>query len=135
MKNPSFDHMLGWLKSSRPDINGLSGFEFNWVNAFDFGSTPIFGSNDMSSNPTLMNDFVQQAKAMGVDGLSKIVMSGFKLDLVPVYTELVNEFTVMDRWFASVPASTQPNRFYVHSATSHGASSNVRSDGAVLSRV
>ncbi|KAG6383391.1 hypothetical protein SASPL_156860 [Salvia splendens] len=30
----------------------------------------------------------------------------------------------MDRWFAS----TQPNRLYVHSATSHGASSNVRKD-------
>ncbi|KAJ6973936.1 hypothetical protein NC653_030086 [Populus alba x Populus x berolinensis] len=28
--------------------------------------------------------------------------------------------------FASVPASTQPNRLYVHSATSHGATSNNR---------
>lgn len=32
------------------------------------------------------------------------------------------------RWFASVPASTQPNRFYIHSATSHGAMSNNRQD-------
>lgn len=31
---------------------------------------------------------------------------------------------MFDRWFASVPASTQPNRLYVHSGTSHGAVSN-----------
>jgi phospholipase C len=38
------------------------------------------------------------------------------------------EYAVFDHWFASVPASTQPNRFYVHSATSFGAMSNVRED-------
>lgn len=51
-------------------------------------------------------------------------MSGFKPEMVPVYKELVMEFGVCDRWFASIPASTQPNRLYVHSATSHGATSN-----------
>lgn len=30
-----------------------------------------------------------------------------------------------DRWFASVPSSTQPNRLFVHSATSGGATSNI----------
>jgi phospholipase C len=29
------------------------------------------------------------------------------------------------RWFASVPSSTQPNRLFVHSATSAGATSNI----------
>lgn len=75
-----------------------------------------------------MNGFAQQAKTMEEKTMPKTVMSGFKPDLLPVYTELANEFAVLDRWFASVPASTQPNRFYVHSATSHGASSNVRKD-------
>ncbi|CAA3025466.1 non-specific phospholipase C1 [Olea europaea subsp. europaea] len=130
MENRSFDHMLGWLKSSRPDIDGLSGSEYNRVNASNSGSTPVYvsddaffiasnpshsiqaiweqiiGSNDTSANPASMNGFVQQAKAMGVDGLSKTVMSGFKPDLVPIYSEFVNEFVVMDRWFASVPALT-----------------------------
>ncbi|KAL3616201.1 NPC intracellular cholesterol transporter 1 [Castilleja foliolosa] len=152
MENRSFDHMLGWLKRTRPDIDGLTGAEFNRVDssdptsravpvsdeAFFVDSDPghsiqaireqIFGSNDSSADPAPMNGFAQQAESMGVDGLSKTVMSGFKPDLVPVYAELANEFAVMDRWFASVPASTQPNRFYVHSATSHGASSNVRKD-------
>lgn len=152
MENRSFDHVLGWLKQTRPDIDGLSGNEFNRVNASDptspkvfvsndavfVDSDPghsiqaiteqIFGSNVTRSDPAPMNGFVQQAKSMAAEGMAKTVMSGFKPELVPVYTELANEFAVLDRWFASVPASTQPNRFYVHSATSHGASSNVRKD-------
>ncbi|XP_015086362.1 non-specific phospholipase C1 [Solanum pennellii] len=152
MENRSFDHILGWLHKSRPDIDGLKGSEFNRVNASDPYSSKIFvsydavfvdsdpghsiqaigeqifGSNDSSANPAPMNGFVQQAVNMGVPGMEQTVMSGFKPELLPVYTDLANEFGVFDRWFASVPASTQPNRFYVHSATSHGASSNVRKD-------
>ncbi|KAJ6299540.1 hypothetical protein OIU76_020497 [Salix suchowensis] len=151
MENRSFDHVLGWLKSSRPDIDGLSGSESNRVSASDpnsdevfvsddavfIDSDPghsfqaireqIFGSNDSFADPAPMNGFVQQAKGMS-ETMSKTVMSGFKPSLLPVYTGLANEFAVFDRWFASVPASTQPNRFYVHSATSHGAMSNVRKD-------
>ncbi|XP_057772466.1 non-specific phospholipase C1 [Salvia miltiorrhiza] len=152
MENRSFDHMLGWLRRTRPDIDGLTGSESNRVNASDPSSPSvavtdgavfvesdpghsiqaireqIFGRNDTSAKPAPMDGFVQQAESMGVAGMAATVMSGFKPELVPVYTELANQFAVMDRWFASVPASTQPNRFYVHSATSHGASSNVRKD-------
>lgn len=149
MENRSFDHVLGWLKSTRPDIDGLTGTETNPIRVSDPSSpkisvsndavfidsdpghsfqairAQIFGSNESSSNPAPMNGFAQQAEQT-LEGMSKTVMSGFKPELLPVYTELANEFTVFDKWFASVPASTQPNRFYVHSATSHGAMSNVR---------
>ncbi|GAA0172138.1 phospholipase [Lithospermum erythrorhizon] len=153
MENRSFDHILGWLKQTRPDINGLSGSEFNHLNSSDPNSKKIrvsnsalyvesdpghsiqaikeqiFGSNTSQiPDPAPMNGFAQQAYTMGVPGLEKTVMSGFKPELLPVYTELVNEFAVFDKWFSSVPASTQPNRFYIHSSTSHGASSNVRKD-------
>ncbi|KAH7657114.1 phospholipase C protein [Dioscorea alata] len=151
MENRSFDHILGWLKSSRPDIDGLTGRESNRLSTSDpsspevfvsddavfIDSDPghsfqaireqIFGSEDTSADPAPMNGFAQQAESMG-EGMARTVMSGFTPDSVPVYTALVNEFAVFDRWFASVPSSTQPNRFYVHSATSHGASSNVRKD-------
>lgn len=152
MENRSFDHIFGWIKKTRPDIDGLTGQEFNYLNASDPNSPKIlvtdkanfidsdpghsiqaiqeqvFGSNSTFSDPAPMNGFAQQADQMGVDGLAETVMSGFKPELLPVYTELANEFAVFDKWFASVPASTQPNRFFVHSATSHGASSNVRKD-------
>lgn len=151
MENRSFDHMLGWLKSLRPDIDGLDGSESNPLNASEPGSPAvsvsrdaifidsdpghsfqaireqIFGSNDTSADPAPMNGFAQQAEGMAV-GMSKTVMSGFDPALLPVYSALAQEFAIFDRWFASVPASTQPNRFYVHSATSHGATSNVRKD-------
>lgn len=151
MENRSFDHIFGWLKSTRPEIDGLTGKESNRISVSDpdspkvfvsndaifIDSDPghsfqaireqIFGSNKTNSVPPLMNGFVQQAQTM-VQGMSKTVMSGFKPEFLPIYTELAKEFAVFDKWFASVPASTQPNRFYVHSATSHGATSNVRKD-------
>ncbi|KAJ4979175.1 hypothetical protein NE237_009955 [Protea cynaroides] len=151
MENRSFDHIFGWLKSTRPEIDGLTGKESNRLSVSDPNSQEVFvsdeaifvdsdpghsfqairqqvfGSEDTSANPAPMNGFVQEAASMSED-MPRTVMSGFKPELVPVYTALANEFAVFDRWFASVPTSTQPNRFYVHSATSHGCQSNVRKD-------
>eukprot|EP00249_Psilotum_nudum_P016118 c25666_g1_i3 orf=1018-2169(-) len=149
MENRSFDHMLGWLKRLNPAVDGVTGAEFNRLSANDPNSPPvyfkdnsefvdpdpghsfqaireqIFGSNDTFMDPAPMNGFAQQAESMS-EGFSSTVMSGFRPEIIPVYTALAMEFAICDRWFASVPASTQPNRLYVHSATSHGASSNVK---------
>ncbi|GLJ46295.1 hypothetical protein SUGI_0975800 [Cryptomeria japonica] len=148
MENRSFDHMVGWMKQSNPKIDGVTGQEWNPVSPGDpksekvffkedaeyvdpdpghsFGAIreQIFGSSDTSANPPPMNGFVLQANSMGPN-MSHTVMNGFRPAVVPVYNTLVSEFAVYDRWFASVPSSTQPNRLYVHSATSHGATSNV----------
>ncbi|KAK8944947.1 hypothetical protein KSP39_PZI007866 [Platanthera zijinensis] len=86
---------------------------------FTAGETPITVSGVVPP----MNGFVQQAERQQ-KGMSEAVMNGFLPKSVPVYRELVTEFAVCDRWFASVPASTQPNRLFVHSATSHGLTSN-----------
>ncbi|XP_074591423.1 non-specific phospholipase C1-like [Curcuma longa] len=153
MENRSFDHMLGWIRSKRgrPDIDGLTGRESNRLNASDPSSPEvfvsdgatfvdsdpghsfqaireqIFGSEDTSASPAPMDGFAQQAESMG-EGMAGTVMRGFAPEDVPVFSALAEDFAVFDKWFASVPASTQPNRFYVHSATSHGATSNVRRD-------
>ncbi|CAJ1960357.1 unnamed protein product [Sphenostylis stenocarpa] len=151
MENRSFDHVLGWLKAEHPDIDGLDGAESNPLSVEDADSPTvavsadalfidvdpghsfqaireqIFGSNDTTLIPAPMNGFAQQAESIQ-PGMAKTVMSGFKPETLPVYTKLATHFAVFDKWFASVPASTQPNRFYVHSATSHGAMSNVRKD-------
>ncbi|KAJ4789934.1 Non-specific phospholipase C1 [Rhynchospora pubera] len=73
-----------------------------------------------------MNGFVQQANEIGGLGMVKAIMSAFDPSSVPVYAALADEFAVFDRWFASCPTSTQPNRLFVHSATAHGLSSNIR---------
>ncbi|KAL8055571.1 hypothetical protein ABFX02_04G065300 [Erythranthe guttata] len=149
MENRSFDHMLGWMKKLNPEINGVDGSEYNRISTTDpnsprvvFGDKShfvdpdpghsfqaireqIFGSNVTSSDrPPPMNGFAQQAFSMDPN-MTQSVMNGFHPDKVAVYKSLVSEFAVFDRWFASVPASTQPNRLYVHSGTSHGATSNI----------
>lgn len=150
-ENRSFDHMLGWMKSLNPEINGVTGVESNPVSTSDPNPTRIqffnkssyvesdpphsfqaiyeqvFGVpfTDPSANllPT-MEGFVKQAQTSSDPKMTEIVMNGFKPGSVPVYTELVTQFGVCDRWFASIPSSTQPNRLYVHSATSDGMMSN-----------
>ncbi|KAF4385072.1 hypothetical protein F8388_018141 [Cannabis sativa] len=151
MENRSFDHMLGWMKRLNPEINGVDGSESNLVTPSDPNSKrvffqnqshyvdpdpghsfqairqQIFGSdNESSTEPPPMNGFAQQAFAMdNTTATAQAVMNGFDPDMVPVYKALVSEFAVFDRWFASVPSSTQPNRLYVHSGTSAGATSNI----------
>lgn len=153
-ENRSFDHMLGWLKTLNPEIDGVTGSESNPISTSDLNSTHIFYGNNaayvepdpghsiqaiyeqvfgvewteaaLTNENTLtpkMNGFAQNAERIQ-KGMGEIVMNGFKPEAVPVYKELAVNFAICDRWFASVPASTQPNRLYVHSATSHGATSN-----------
>eukprot|EP00249_Psilotum_nudum_P002381 c15395_g1_i1 orf=534-2141(-) len=148
MENRSFDHMIGWMKRLIPDIDGVTGKEFNRLSTTDPDSPifyfedkaefvdpdpghsfqaireQIFGSNETTLNPPPMNGFAQQAESMSTN-LPSTVMNGFRPEVIPVYTALALDFAVCDRWFAAVPASTQPNRLFVHSATSHGATGNV----------
>lgn len=148
-ENRSFDHILGWMKTLNPEIEGVTGSESNPLSTSDPDSNRIlfrdgsafvdpdpghsiqdiyeqvFGvewSPDANLEPT-MQGFAQNAERKQT-GMSDTVMNGFKPDSLPVYTELVSEFAVCDRWFASVPSSTQPNRLFVHSATSYGATTS-----------
>ncbi len=47
----------------------------------------------------------------------KHVMHYFTPDQVPVLSRLALEFAVCDRWFASAPCQTWPNRFFMHAGT------------------
>ncbi|KAH7863402.1 hypothetical protein Vadar_017045 [Vaccinium darrowii] len=151
-ENRSFDHILGWMKSLNPEIDGVTGNESNPLSTSDPNSPRVyFGDRSGYVDPDpghsfdaifeqvygvpwspsvasqnlkpTMEGFAQQAESIQ-EGMSEVVMNGFKPELVPVYKELVSEFAVCDRWFASMPTLTQPNRLYVHSATSYGATAN-----------
>jgi phospholipase C len=52
------------------------------------------------------------------------VMHYFTPDQVPVITELARAFGVSDRWHASAPCQTWPNRFFVHTGTADGYVNN-----------
>ncbi|KAJ3309355.1 hypothetical protein HDV04_006194 [Boothiomyces sp. JEL0838] len=69
-----------------------------------------------------MNGFVQNALRTGSFPQNDVdlVMASFDPKDIPVFTTLAQEFMVCDRWFASGPGDTQPNRAFSHSGTSHG---------------
>lgn len=142
MENRSFDHMLGYLNRQNPEIDGLSGAEFNMVNnrtlfvsdtaefvdpdpghSYQAIEEQVFGPGLQFQDPPPMSGFATNAERVH-PGMSNNVMRAFRPEVVPVTTALAMEYTVFDRWFASVPSSTQPNRFFVHSATSHGLLAN-----------
>ncbi|CAN1781138.1 PATL3 [Linum perenne] len=63
MENRSFDHMLGWLKSTQPDIDGLTGTESNKISATDPDSPEVYVSDEaifVDSNPDLIRGFPQK---------------------------------------------------------------------------
>nr|DAD44724.1 TPA_asm: hypothetical protein HUJ06_002954 [Nelumbo nucifera] len=123
-ENHSFDHMLGWMKSINPEIDGVTGKEYNLISATDPNSERVYFGNQLEyvdPDPAHSfqaiyeqvfgvpwGQFAQQAESVE-KGLSETVMNEFN-----------PEFAVCDRWFASLPNSTQPNRLFMHSATSHG---------------
>ena len=45
------------------------------------------------------------------------VMHYFKPEQIPVLSRLALEFAVCDRWFASAPCQTWPNRLFLHTGT------------------
>ena len=46
------------------------------------------------------------------------IMRCFSRDTLPVLTQLAEEFAVCDHWFSSMAGPTEPNRMFVHAATS-----------------
>jgi phospholipase C len=54
----------------------------------------------------------------------RAVMHGFSPEQVPVLSTLAKSFGVSDRWHASAPNQTWPNRFFVHTGTASGYVNN-----------
>lgn len=52
------------------------------------------------------------------------IMECFSSQTVPAISTLATSFGLCDRYHASIPGPTQPNRMYVFSATSDGAANN-----------
>ncbi len=131
LENRSFDHMLGYLSLTqrRPEIDGLRP---GLANEFQGRSYPVhhLGVTALEMDPDHsaaaidrqvaggeMSGFVASAAATlaasGLDGGDPgCVMGYYDGADVPVYDHLAEEFAVCDRWFASVPGATLPNRLY-----------------------
>ncbi len=74
-----------------------------------------------------MGGFVANYLAQATPGHAhapESVMHHFTPDQLPVISTLAKQFAVCDRWFASAPCQTWPNRFFVHTGTANGYENN-----------
>ncbi len=140
MENRSFDQMLGYLKleGGRTDIDGLSASLSNTHNGKTFPihhykSTILTDEQDPCHSGECVVEqlsdnnggFVKNyAKTNKQDPDPGTVMGYYNAGDVPTYDHLAKEFCVCDRWFASVPGATWPNRLYAVAGRAAGSKEN-----------
>jgi phospholipase C len=139
MENRSFDQMLGHVSlDGRGDVDGLrpemanvhAGNRYPVVasatTALTRAQDPPHGSVAIDDSLTGDNGgFVRAyATAHPSDTDPGVVMAYHTAEQLPVYSHLAQEFCVCDRWFASVPGSTWPNRLYAAAGRAAGSRDN-----------
>jgi phospholipase C len=137
MENRSFDHHLGALRRDGDypgavAIDGLTGTETNpdeqgrqvgVVRIADrdrFNPKHRWDPSHLAYNAGRNDGFVRANPGPGGEG----VMGYHDRQHLPVHYALADQYTVCDRWFASVMGPTWPNRFYLQAATSGGRREN-----------
>jgi len=142
LENRSFDHMLGLLMRDIPGLRGVRLGEYSNLDKnggrFDLtdgaayqGQFPVdpphefedvmlqlYGPADPPPTEPTMDGFARSYERGG--GNPANVMRCFRPEQLPAMTALAKHYLVCDNWFASVPASTPPNRQFAHFGTSFG---------------
>lgn len=93
---------------------------------FNDMTTQIFGTPNPLPfiNRANMSGFLKDYTGIaGVQSAGQIMQS-YSPEQVPVLSQLARSFAVSDRWFASVPCQTWPNRGFVHTGSSDGHINN-----------
>jgi phospholipase C len=149
LENRSFDHMLGALKATHPNIDGLTGNESNPDSTeadipvqpkamfrgqllpdphHDFASVDSQIFSGVASGPNRqpnMQGFIrtyhaqQQPNVAASHGVIYHFSTNPPNDL-PVLHGLATQFAVFNRWFSSIPGPTLCNRAFAHYGTSFG---------------
>lgn len=78
-------------------------------------------------NGGFVKDFAESYPASDETSRS-FIMGYYPLDFLPALHSLARSFTICDRWFASLPGPTWPNRFFALTGTSSGRV-NMPNDG------
>ena len=101
------------------------GHSLNQTNVQLFGSKSTTGP---VSNRGFVASYKVELSADHVHNPSiadlSVVMKSFSPAQLPVINTLADQFAICDRWHAEVPGPTQPNRLYLHAATSDGHALN-----------
>jgi len=140
-ENRSFDHMIGSLRRLFPDLDGIDpAHPGSNVDPRDpehpyfqrptsttaFAKDPQHGLADVRhqlDSPLgpcggFVDDFIIAYNTPR--DVTQEVMGYFDVGDLPAMHRLASAFTICDRWFSSVPASTWTNRLFAHSGTSLG---------------
>jgi len=137
MENRSFDHMLGFLKTSRgPKYEGLTLSESNNVsgrvkpvrinkasNVVPAPVTRILGGPGHGSEDTKFQINAGEMSRFAQDyenrfpGKAETVMTFYTDKELTTYYKLATDFKICDHWFASHPGPTWPNRWCTFSGT------------------
>ena len=159
LENRSFDHMLGFLngdisqysnnymdvnyKAEKPALDVMPfdpGHEFNDVyqqlTGLDPSTTPYNGGQyPKIDNSGFVTNYAT-TKSKGEGGASsdfgEIMKCYDTAKQLPVMTALINNFTLCDNWYASLPGPTWPNRFFVHAASSAGLDDSPTTEDLIL---
>jgi phospholipase C len=89
-------------------------------------NTQLFGTPDVPDPvrmPTMsgfVRSFLSQTAKPAASYAANAVMHYYQPEQVPVLSTLAKTFAVCDRWHASAPCQTWPNRFFTHCATANG---------------
>ena len=145
MENRSFDHMLGALMATNPQIDGVDGTQqnpdttgamvpvqplaefqsqldpdpnhhFAGVDLQIFGGAPP-GNGRVANMQGFVKSYFQQQQNVGQ---SHKIMYYFTPQKLPVLTGLATQFALFNGWFASIPGPTICNRAFAHYGTSFG---------------
>ena len=127
MENRSFDHYLGWLPKADGRQAGLSYVDAHGVRHATHPLAPDFQGCGHLIPGHLWNQARVQFAGGRCDGFlaagsgnDTYAIGYYRERDLPFTPHLVREFTTCDRWFASLLASTNPNRAYAHAAQSYG---------------
>lgn len=121
MENRSFDHYFGWVPGADGRQAGLSFPDTDGKPQGAHDLAPDF-QNCASADPAHGYDTGRVHLNGGkMDGFLLTQPAGdtfpigyYTADSLPFYKGVVENFTLCDRYFSGILASTQPNRYYMH---------------------
>ena len=138
MENQSFDRALGFVagdlgkrngkilrNTSRkslpftPNADPIADHVFDPEHTFESTTMQLWGRAGQSRTAPTTTHMLAAHKTLSED-LSTALMRCFAPGTLPAMHTLAENFVVCDRWFASVPGATGPNRLFAHAATSGG---------------
>ncbi len=91
----------------------------------------LFGSKDTSGEINHAGFVAAYKSELALDKVQSpsnadmsVVMQSFSAAQLPTINALADQFAICDHWHAEVPGPTQPNRLFLHAATSDGHALN-----------